>query len=85
MAVIIDFNTYKANRGLIPTVSLDYIIEHNCSYVANDFLKDPYIYYWEGDFKTGRQVKVKSIDILRNEYLKLYSIALHNINNKEDK
>ena len=78
MAIIIDFNTYKSNRGLIPTVSLDYIIQHNCSYVANDFLNDPYVIYWEGDFNTGHPVKVKSIDILRDKYLKL-------IYNKENK
>ena len=85
MAIIIDFNTYKSNRTLIPTVSLDYIIKHNCSYAANDYLKDPYVYYWEGDLKTGRQVKVKSIDILKDKYLKLLSITLQNINNTEDK
>lgn len=85
MAIIIDFNTYKSNRALVPTVSLDYIIKHNCSYVANDYLNDPYVYYWEGDFKTGRQVKVKSIDILKDKYLKLLSITLQNINNTEDK
>lgn len=73
MAVIIDFNTYKANSTLVPIVSLDYITQHDCAYVANDFdfLNNPYVYYWEGDFKTGHMVKVKSIDILRDKYLKL--------------
>jgi hypothetical protein len=85
MAIIIDFNTYKSNRTLVPTVSLDYIIKHNCSYIANDYLNDPYVYYWEGDLKTGRQVKVKSIDILKDQYLKLLSEILQNTNNTEDK
>ena len=81
MAIIIDFNTYKSNHALVPTVSPDYIIKHKCSYVANDYFHNSYVYYWNGDFKTGRKVKVKTIDFLRGKYLDLLAITL----NAEDK
>lgn len=48
-----------------PTVSYQYVKEHRCSYSANTPEKDEYVYYWEGDFRTGREVKVKSVEILR--------------------
>lgn len=55
----------------IPVVSVQYILDKGCSYTANDYMKDKYVYYWEGDFKKGKEVKVKSLDILRYEYSKL--------------
>lgn len=51
-----------------PTVSMDYVIQHDGSWSANDFLTDKYVYYWIGDFKTGRAVKVKAIDAARYAY-----------------
>lgn len=59
------------SQPIIPTVSMKYIIEHGGTYSANNMLKDRYVYYWIGNFKTGKQVKVKSIDVLRHEYKKL--------------
>lgn len=50
---------------------MEYVIEHGGTYSANNMLKDRYVYYWIGNFKTGKQVKVKSIDVLRHEYKKL--------------
>lgn len=52
-----------------PTVSYRYVREHNCVYSANLAEKDDYVYYWEGDFRTGREVKVKSIEILRHRLM----------------
>ena len=59
------------SQPIIPTVSMKYVIEHCGTYSANNMLKDRYVYYWIGNFKTGKQVKVKSIDVLRYEYKKL--------------
>ena len=55
----------------VPTVSIQYIIDNNCSYTANDFMIDKYVYYWKGDYKTGKAVKVRSLDMARYEYTKL--------------
>ena len=59
------------SQPYIPIVSMDYVITHNGSYSSNDFMTNKYVYYWIGDFKTGKQVKVKSIDVLKYEYLQL--------------
>ena len=57
------------SQPIIPTVSMKYIIEHDGTYSSNNMLKDRYVYYWIGDFKTGKQVKVKSIDVLRHDFI----------------
>ena len=54
-----------------PIVSMDYVITHNGSYSSNDFMTDKYVHYWIGDFNTGKEVKVKSADVLKYEYNKL--------------
>jgi hypothetical protein len=58
------------HQPIIPTVPMNYVIIHNGSHLGNDFMKDRYEYYWIGDFKTGRQVKVRSLDIARYRCLK---------------
>lgn len=62
-------------------VSLDYIKKHNGSWVANDPDKDDYVHYWVGDFKTGTEVRISSLEILREEIeqLKMENYELENI------
>ena len=55
-------------QPFVHTVTMDYVITQNGSYSSNNMLTDKYVYYWIGDFKTGKAVKVKSIDVLRHEY-----------------
>ena len=55
-------------QPIVPIVSMNYVLEHNGSYSSNNMLTDKYVYYWIGDFKTGKAVKVKSIDVLKHEY-----------------
>lgn len=59
-------NIINFRPSIIPTVSLDYVKEHNGSWSANNPEEDNYVYYWIGDFKTGKEVKVKSIEVLRD-------------------
>lgn len=59
------------HQPIIPTVSMNHVIIHNGSYLGNDFMKDKYVYYWIGDFKTGKEVKVKSLDVARYRYKEL--------------
>lgn len=56
---------------ITPTVSMEYVIENDGSWSANDFLTDKYVYYWIGDFKNGQSVKVKSLDAIRYAYRQL--------------
>lgn len=58
-------------QPIIPTVSMEYLFKHDCSYMANNPIKDKYVYYWEGDFKKGKTVKVKALDHLRHEFTKI--------------
>ena len=58
-------------QPIIPTVSMDYVIENDGSYLGNDFMSDKYVYYWIGNFKTGKKVKVKSLDVARYQYNQL--------------
>ncbi len=60
------------HQPIVPTVSIDYILKNDCSYIANDFMTDDYVLYWDGDLKKGREVKVKAIDIARYEYNRCY-------------
>lgn len=55
-------------QPIVPTVSMQYLFNNDCSYIANNCLKDKYVYYWKGDFKKGKAVKVKALDHLRHEY-----------------
>lgn len=54
------------------TVNLQYIFDNNGSYTSNDPLVDDYVYYWVGDFKTGEEVKVPSLEVLRFKYTNLW-------------
>jgi hypothetical protein len=58
-------------QPIVPTVSMDYVLENDGYYSGNDFMTDKYVYYWVGDFKSGKSVKVKSLDVARYEYDKL--------------
>lgn len=62
------------HQPIIPIVSMEKVIAHNGSYLGNDFMKDKYVYYWIGDFKTGKEVKVKSLDVARYRYIELANI-----------
>lgn len=59
-------------------VSLDYVKQHNGSWSANSPEEDDYVYYWIGDFKTGKEVRVRSLEILRDMVdqlqLKIYDL-----------
>ena len=57
-----------AYQLITPTVSIEYVIENDCSWSANSFLTDKYVYYWVGDSKNGQSVKVKSLDAIRYAY-----------------
>jgi hypothetical protein len=57
-------------QPIIPTVSMQYVLDNDGTYSSNDFMSDKYVYYWIGDFKTGKQVKVKSLDVARYEITK---------------
>ena len=48
------------------TVSMDYIIEHNGSY-SSVSSNGKWCFYWIGDFKTGKTVKVSKIEVLNKE------------------
>lgn len=71
---------WNIRASFIPTVTYDYIKKHDGSWSANYPEKDNYVYYWIGDFKTGKQVKVKSIEILKDmiDYLNLEIYELQN-------
>lgn len=56
---------------ITPTVSMEYVIENDCSWLANSFLTDKYVYYWIGDSKNEQSVKVKSLDAIRYAYRQL--------------
>lgn len=58
-------------QPIIPTVSIQYLFDKDCSYAANDPMKDKYVYYYEGDFIKGKTVKVKALDHLRHDFKKL--------------
>ena len=58
-------------QPIIPTVSMKYLFDKDCSYTANNPMKNKYVYYWEGDFKKGKAVKVRAIDHLRHYYIEL--------------
>ena len=55
-------------QPIVPTVSMQYIISNDCSYMANNPMNDKYVYYWKGDFKKGKTVKVKALDHLRHDF-----------------
>ena len=55
-------------QPIIPIVSMEYVLDNDGSYLANDFMTDKYVYYWIGDFKSGKQVKVKALDVARYQY-----------------
>ena len=58
-------------------VSMDYVIKNDGSWMSGDFMTDKYVKYWIGDFKTGKSVKVKSLDVARYKYQEL-SVELDN-------
>ena len=58
-------------QPIVPTVSMKYLFDKDCSYTANNPMKNKYVYYWEGDFKKGKAVKVRAIDHLRHDYIEL--------------
>lgn len=66
-----------------PTVSYEYVKEHNCTYSANLAEKDDYVYFWNGDLRTGHEVKVKSVEILRHQ-LKVKELDLINLHYQLD-
>jgi len=48
-----------------PTVTMEYVIEHNLSY--SSITEDgKYKLYWEGNFKTGHEVKVRNSSLVKN-------------------
>lgn len=55
-------------QPIVPTVSMKYIISNDCSYMANNPMNDKYVYYWKGDLKKGKTVKVKALDHLRHDF-----------------
>jgi len=55
-------------QPIVPTVSMQYIISNDCSYIANNPMKNKYVYYWKGDIKKGKTVKVKALDHLRHDF-----------------
>ncbi len=52
-------------QPIVPIVSVQYIMDNKCSYTGNNYMTDKYVYYWKGDFKTGKSVKVRSLDLAR--------------------
>lgn len=58
-------------QPIVPTVSMKYIIRNDCSYIANNPMKNKYVYYWKGDLKKGKTVKVKALDHLRHDFRKI--------------
>lgn len=58
-------------QPIVPTVTYEYVINNDGSYSSNNMMIDDYVYYWIGDSKSGKEVKVKSVDVLRHEYKKL--------------
>ena len=63
----------------IPTVSIDYVIKNGCSWTSNYCSKDEYIYYWDGDFESGKQVKVPALEQARYELTQ----AMNKLNERE--
>lgn len=54
-----------------PVVSINYVLRNNGTWMSGDFLKDKYERHWIGDFKTGKAVRVKALDVGRYKYKKL--------------
>lgn len=52
-------------QPIVPIVSVQYIMDNKCYYTGNNYMTDKYVYYWKGDFKTGKSVKVRSLDLAR--------------------
>ena len=55
-------------QPIVPVKHLDYVLEHNGTWSAGDMLTDKYCEYWVGDFKKGKAVKVRSIEVVRHAY-----------------
>ena len=59
------------------TVSMDYVIEHNGSY-SSVSRNGKWYFYWIGDFKTGKEVKVAKVEHLETVISRL-KLKIHDL------
>ena len=52
------------HQPIVHKVNLQYVLDKNLSWSCST---DKWCYYWEGDFKTGKEVKVSRIEYLEWE------------------